>query len=196
MNTLHVTTREEWRAWLAAHHATETEIWLIYYKQHTGQPRISYDEVVEEALCFGWIDSLVRRLDEERFAQKVTPRKNTSKWSPSNLRRFADLVKSGRMTAVGLAKGPPAAPIIAAKPSAPVSAADDKVPEYIQRRLQANGKAWRFFQDLAPSYRRPQLDRDGEAGGDAAEAARGSGRTARAGQEARIEIGLIHRQES
>ena len=64
VKTLHVTTREAWRAWLAAHHATETEVWLIFYKQHTGQPRISYDEVVEEALCFGWIDSLVRRLDE------------------------------------------------------------------------------------------------------------------------------------
>jgi uncharacterized protein YdeI (YjbR/CyaY-like superfamily) len=154
MKTLHVTTREAWRAWLAAHHATETEIWVIFYKQHTGQPRISYDEVVEEALCFGWIDSLVRRLDDERYAQKVTPRKNTSKWSPSNLRRFAELVKNGRMTAAGLAKGPPAVPIIAAKPTAPFSRADDEVPEYIQQRLQANAKAWRFFQDLAPSYRR------------------------------------------
>ncbi len=154
MNTLHVTTREEWRAWLAAHHATETEIWTVYYKQHTGQPRISYDEVVEEALCFGWIDSLVRRLDDDRYAQKVTPRKNTSRWSESNLRRFADLVKNGRMTAAGLAKGPPDGTTPSKKPSAPRPAASDEVPEYIQQRLRTNAKAWRFFQDLAPSYRR------------------------------------------
>jgi uncharacterized protein YdeI (YjbR/CyaY-like superfamily) len=153
MKTLHVTTREEWRAWLAAHHQTETEIWIVYYKQHTGQPRISYDEVVEEALCFGWIDSLVRRLDDDRYAQKVTPRKNTSKWSESNLRRFADLVKSGRMTPAGLAKGPPDVKTPSKKPSAPLPVSDE-VPEYIQQRLRTNAKAWRFFQDLAPSYRR------------------------------------------
>jgi uncharacterized protein YdeI (YjbR/CyaY-like superfamily) len=154
MKTLYVTTREDWRAWRAAHHETETEIWLIYYKQHTGQPRISYDDVVEEALCFGWIDSLVRRLDDDRYAQKVTPRKNTSKWSASNLRRFADLVKDGRMTAAGLAKGPPAVVVFPEKPSPRIPGADAEVPEYIQQRLQANAKAWRFFQDLAPSYRR------------------------------------------
>ncbi|HEV7508437.1 MAG TPA: YdeI/OmpD-associated family protein [Thermoanaerobaculia bacterium] len=154
MKTLHVTTREDWRAWLAAHHETETEIWIVYYKQHTGQPRISYDEVVEEALCFGWIDSLVRRLDDDRYAQKVTPRKNTSKWSESNLRRFAVLVKDGRVTAAGLAKGPPDVKAVSRKPSAPLPTADDEVPEYIRQRLQTNAKAWRFFQDLAPSYRR------------------------------------------
>jgi uncharacterized protein YdeI (YjbR/CyaY-like superfamily) len=154
MKTLHVTTREEWRAWLAAHHATENEIWIVYYKQHTGQPRISYDEVVEEALCFGWIDSLVRRLDDDRYAQKVTPRKNTSKWSESNLRRFAAVVKSGRMTPAGLAKGPPDVKPVAKKPSAPSPEPDDEVPEYIQQRLRTNAKAWSFFQDLAPSYRR------------------------------------------
>lgn len=154
MKTLHVTTREEWRAWLAAHHATETEIWIVYYKQHTGQPRISYDEVVEEALCFGWIDSLVRRLDDERYAQKVTPRKNTSKWSESNLRRFADLVKDGRMTAAGLAKGPPDVKTFAKQPSPLSPESDAELPEYIQQRLRTNAKAWKFFQDLAPSYRR------------------------------------------
>jgi uncharacterized protein YdeI (YjbR/CyaY-like superfamily) len=155
MKTLHVTTREEWRAWLAAHHETESEIWIVYFKQHTGQPRISYNEVVEEALCFGWIDSLVRRLDDDRYAQKVTPRKNTAKWSEPNLRRFVDLVKEGRMTAAGLAKGPPPADeTVAEKPGAPGPETDDEVPVYIRQRLQANGKAWSFFQDLAPSYRR------------------------------------------
>ncbi|MBW8878446.1 MAG: YdeI/OmpD-associated family protein [Acidobacteria bacterium] len=154
MKTLHVTTREEWRAWLAAHHATEREIWLVYFKQHTGQPRVSYDHAVEEALCFGWIDSIVRRLDDEKYAQKFTPRRNTAKWSESNRRRFADLVKDGRMTPAGFAKGPPALETDSAKPSAPDRSAEVELPEYIQQRFQENPKAWRFFQDLAPSYRR------------------------------------------
>ena len=67
--TLYVTSREEWRAWLTKHYQAETEVWLIYYKKHTGRPRISYDEAVEEALCFGWIDSIGKRMDNEKFAQ-------------------------------------------------------------------------------------------------------------------------------
>src|SRR4030095_1078478 len=71
--TLYVTDRAAWRAWLEEHHASEREVWLVYYKKHTGRPRIPYDDAVEEALCFGWIDSIVRRLDDEKFAQKFNP---------------------------------------------------------------------------------------------------------------------------
>jgi uncharacterized protein YdeI (YjbR/CyaY-like superfamily) len=71
--TLYVTSREEWRAWLTEHHQSETGVWLIYYKKQPGQPRIPYDHAVEEALCFGWIDSVVKRIDDARFAQKFTP---------------------------------------------------------------------------------------------------------------------------
>jgi uncharacterized protein YdeI (YjbR/CyaY-like superfamily) len=73
---LYVTNRDEWRAWLANHYASESEVWLIYYKKHTGRPRIPYEHAVEEALCFGWIDSLVKRIDDEKFAQKFTPRRD------------------------------------------------------------------------------------------------------------------------
>ena len=66
-NTLHVTTRKDWRAWLARHHNTETEIWLVYYRKETGKPRITYNDAVEEALRYGWIDSIIRTLDKERF---------------------------------------------------------------------------------------------------------------------------------
>src|SRR6516225_11121505 len=83
-NTLHVANRDEWRAWLAKHHASETEIWLIYYKKSSGQPRIPYDHAVEEALCFGWIDSIVKRIDDDQFAQKFTPRRDFTKWSAIN----------------------------------------------------------------------------------------------------------------
>jgi uncharacterized protein YdeI (YjbR/CyaY-like superfamily) len=96
MTTLHPTTRAAWRAWLAAHHDRETEIWLVYNKRHTGELRVEYDDAVEEALCFGWIDSIVRTIDEDRYAQKFTPRKAKSKWSELNRRRFAKLVAEGR----------------------------------------------------------------------------------------------------
>jgi uncharacterized protein YdeI (YjbR/CyaY-like superfamily) len=100
---LYVTTRDEWRAWLAEHHDTEREVWLVSYKKHTGRPQIPYDDAVEEALCFGWIDSLVKTIDDERFAQKFTPRKEKSNWSESNKRRVRKLVREGRMTEAGLA---------------------------------------------------------------------------------------------
>lgn len=150
MKTLHVTTREDWRAWLAAHHDTEREIWLVYAKQHTGQPRVPYDDAVEEALCFGWIDSIVKRLDDDFYAQKFTPRKATSQWSESNLRRYARLLKAGRLAPAGLAKGPPAVKTEAKPPSV----AGPAVPDYIEQRLRTNAQASKNFQNLAPSYRR------------------------------------------
>src|SRR5678816_4889869 len=102
--TLYVTNRDEWRDWLAKHGQSETEVWLIYYKQQSDRPRIPYDDAVEEALCFGWIDSIVKRIDDEKFAQKFTPRRNTSKWSELNKRRVRKLIREGRMTDAGLAR--------------------------------------------------------------------------------------------
>src|ERR1700733_8967545 len=107
MNLLHPTTRPAWRAWLSAHHDHATEIWRVYAKRHTNLPRVEYAEAVEEALCFGWIDSIVRTIDADRYAQKFTPRKAKSKWSALTRERFARMVREGRMTAAGLAKAPP-----------------------------------------------------------------------------------------
>jgi uncharacterized protein YdeI (YjbR/CyaY-like superfamily) len=103
MNLLHVTNRQDWRAWLAEHHAAETEVWLVFAKQHTGKPRVSYDEAVEEALCYGWIDSIVRKMDDDHYAQKFTPRKDRTKWSASNLERVRRLLAEGQMTEAGIA---------------------------------------------------------------------------------------------
>src|SRR5687767_550105 len=97
LNLLYVPTREEWRAWLAEHHATAAEVWLIGYKKQTGKPSVPYDEAVEEALCFGWIDSIRRKLDEERFAQKYSPRRPRSNWTELNLQRARRLQAEGRM---------------------------------------------------------------------------------------------------
>ncbi len=96
--------RDGWRKWLMKNHSTSGVVWLLFYKKHTGKPCMAYDAAVEEALCFGWIDSLTKRIDNERYAQKFTPRKQSSNWSESNLRRVKKLIESGRMTEVGLAK--------------------------------------------------------------------------------------------
>src|SRR5919206_1474760 len=104
--TLYVKDRAAWRAWLEENHASEREVWLVYYKKHTGRPRVPYDDAVEEALCFGWIDSLVKTLDADRYIQKFTPRVNARKWSRSNLERVKKLLREGRMTEAGRAKLP------------------------------------------------------------------------------------------
>jgi len=101
---LYLTNREEWREWLRENHGTKKEVWLIYYKEHTGKPRIPYEDAVEEALCFGWIDSTVKKIDDEKFAQKFTPRKSSSRWSKTNKRRATKMIKEGKMTEAGLQK--------------------------------------------------------------------------------------------
>lgn len=140
-------TRREWRAWLAKHHASSQGIWLVRHKQHTGTASMPYEDVVREALCFGWIDSLVRRLDDERYAIKVTPRKPTSKWSDINRRRWHELEAAGLLAAPGRAAAP-TANTYAPRPRIPV------LPAYIANGLKANLAAWRQFQALAPSHRR------------------------------------------
>ena len=100
--TLLITTREEWRDWLAQHHDSYREIWLIYYKKTSGKTGISYEEAVEEALCFGWIDGAIKGIDKETYAGRFTPRRAKSPWSDSNRERVARLLRDGRMTEAGL----------------------------------------------------------------------------------------------
>ena len=96
-NTLYVTEPAEWHAWLEKHYKTEKEIWLIYYKKDTGRPRIEYNAAVEEALCFGWIDSIVKKLDDERMAQRFSPRKPKAKYSQANIERLRTLLTQGKV---------------------------------------------------------------------------------------------------
>jgi uncharacterized protein YdeI (YjbR/CyaY-like superfamily) len=145
--TLHVETRSEWRAWLAKHHGKESEIWLVYNKKQSGRPRVAYAEAVEEALCFGWIDGITKPMDENRYAQRFTPRREKSNWSPLNRQRFARLVKEGRMTPSGLARGP-------TRSSTPTRPETKSIPAYIRAAVARNRAAESFFRDLAPSYRR------------------------------------------
>ena len=146
---LHFERRESWRAWLERHHADKGPVWLVFYKKHTGRAGISYDEAVEEALCFGWIDSLIKRLDDRSYARKFTPRTDTHRWSETNLQRVARLKAAGLMTPAGLAKI--AAGVQAALPPAKTT---QGVPEFIQDALAANTAALAFFSRLAPSHQR------------------------------------------
>jgi uncharacterized protein YdeI (YjbR/CyaY-like superfamily) len=152
--TLYVATRSEWRKWLQKHHATETEIWLIYYKKHTGVPRISYNDAVEEALCFGWIDSLVKRVDSETYAQKFTPRKPKSKWSELNKRRVKKMIRDGLMTAAGLSKIDKALLTKKEKVAPRISGKTVIISGKLRADLKKNTAAWVNFNNLAPSYQR------------------------------------------
>lgn len=156
-NTLYVPDRAAWRAWLDEHHLTRKVIWLVYYKAHSGKPRIPYDHAVEEALCFGWIDSTIKRVDDDKYMQKFTPRTNIGKWSDLNKRRVAKLVKEGRMTAAGLAKcdfDTSCGPVEAQRP---LKKKELPIPPAVKKALMASPKAWAHLQSLAPSYRRQYI---------------------------------------
>jgi mannose-6-phosphate isomerase-like protein (cupin superfamily) len=103
MRTLSVPDREGWRDWLSQNHKSEREVWLVLYKKGAGKRGVSYDEAVEEALCFGWIDSIIKKIDGESYAQRFTPRKSGSNWSASNIARINKLIREDRMTTSGLA---------------------------------------------------------------------------------------------
>lgn len=97
MNLLQATRRDEWRAWLRKNARSAKEVWLVYYKKHTGRPRVSYNDAVEEALAFGWIDSTARRIDGDRYAQRFTPRRPGSPYSQANLERLRAMARRGKV---------------------------------------------------------------------------------------------------
>lgn len=99
--TLDAPSREEWRKWLVEHHGLEAEVWLVFHKKSSGRPSLGYDEAVEEAVCFGWIDGRVKSLDGERYARRFTPRRPGGSWSPYNKRRALKMLRAGKMTPAG-----------------------------------------------------------------------------------------------
>jgi uncharacterized protein YdeI (YjbR/CyaY-like superfamily) len=145
METLYVEDRSKWRAWLEANSQRATEVWLVYYKKDTGRPRVDYGDAVEEALCFGWIDSKIRKLDGARFAQLFTPRKPQSKWSASNIARAKRMIQEGKMTAAGLK---------VYDPRNQTSAHPTQLPGPLEKQFRREKKAWENFQRFTPSYRR------------------------------------------
>jgi uncharacterized protein YdeI (YjbR/CyaY-like superfamily) len=147
---LEMKSRRAWRRWLERNHATSTGIWLVFHKQHTGVTHVPYEDSVREALCFGWIDSLVKRLDDDRFARKFTPRKPGSVWSESNLKRWAELDASGELAPAGRVASPEGARI--AKP--PARFVLGELPAYVAEALARDHRARRFFESLPPGEKR------------------------------------------
>ena len=153
---IYLETAEKWRAWLQENHASASGVWLLFYKKGFSRPTITYEAAVEDALCFGWIDSVIRRVDEYSYARKFTPRKNDSKWSPSNKKRVEKLIACGRMTEIGLAK------IEAAKKNGMWDQPDRpqlklNMSQDFATALAANPAAKQFFEQLAPSYQKQYL---------------------------------------
>lgn len=142
---------EQWRHWLAEHHDSGAEVWLVFPKRHTGLPSVSYAEALDEALCFGWIDSLVRRLDEARYARKFTPRKPDSRWSDTNRKRWAELAAAGRLRPAGLERAP------TDRTYEPRPRMPSTVPRYIRDALRRRPAARDRFERLPPSERRRYL---------------------------------------
>jgi uncharacterized protein YdeI (YjbR/CyaY-like superfamily) len=143
--TLYVTSRKAWRQWLSKHYKTEPEIWLVYYRQQTGKPRIPYNDAVEEALCFGWIDSTVKSLDQERFAQRFLPRKPKSKYSQANQARLRKLVARGKVRKEVLAT------------LGEMLLGKFEIPPDILKTLKANPPAWKNFRKFSEAYQRIRI---------------------------------------
>jgi uncharacterized protein YdeI (YjbR/CyaY-like superfamily) len=137
---LYVTNRREWRDWLKKHYKSEKEVWLVYYKRHTGKLRILYNDAVEEALCFGWIDSIVKTIDEDRFAQRFSVRNPRTPYSQANKERLREMVKQGKVvdevlaTLVNLAKE------------------QFEIAPDILKAIKSNKKAWKNFQKFSQPY--------------------------------------------
>ena len=156
MKQLYFKTSDDWREWLRLNHDSENEVWLVFYKNGDGKPSITYEPAVEEALCYGWIDSILKRVDDAKYVRKFTPRKESSRWSPSNKARVARLIDNGRMTGFGLAK------IEAAKRNGQWDAPDRPdiqfvVPDELQSALDENNTAMVNFEQLAPSYQKQYI---------------------------------------
>ncbi len=143
---------DDFRVWLEANHASETELWLGFYKRDSGKIGITYAEALDEALCFGWIDGVKKRVDELSYTHRFTPRKPKSNWSLINIRHVERLKKAGRMRPAGLKA-------FAARTAAKsgVYSFENKPRELspdLRRQFMSDQAAWRFFQQQPPGYRR------------------------------------------
>jgi uncharacterized protein YdeI (YjbR/CyaY-like superfamily) len=150
-------SRKAWRDWLQKHHTASDGVWLVYAKKHSGVPSLTYNDAVEEALCFGWIDSKINPIDEMFYMQVFTPRKMTSAWSALNKARVKRLLEAGLMAAAGLSM------IKAAKASGTWTARDHVealiIPPDLTRALKANPEANRKWGSYSPSRKKAVLYR-------------------------------------
>ncbi len=153
MKTFEAGNREEWRNWLKEHHSDEEEIWLVYFKKHTNKPSITYIESVEEAICFGWIDGIKKRIDDERYTHRFTPRRKDSKWSPTNIGIAQKMIKAKKMTSAGLI-----AYNQRKEYDRDISQSENAklAPEY-EELIKEHKIAWKNFNKLPPGHKRQYI---------------------------------------
>lgn len=147
--TVYAESRAKWRRWLEKNHNRVSEIWLLYAKKGSGKKRVAYAEAVEEALCFGWIDGVLKPVDANFYAQRFSPRRAGSKWSALNRGRYARLMREGKVAKAGLAKPPDKGGV----PRTPAEIGD-RIPAWISKAFRADDAVWTNFKALPPSYRR------------------------------------------
>lgn len=150
-NPKHFKNRSEFRKWLEKNHAKQTELWILFYKVHTNKKSMRYAEAVEESLCFGWIDGIVKRIDDEKHAQRYTPRSPRSIWSNVNKERVKRMIEQGKMTDAGLVK------IKEAKKSGWWKKAysfevENIMSSEMKKILMTDKEAWKNFQNFGKSY--------------------------------------------
>ena len=143
--TLHVTNPKDWRDWLKKNYKTEKEVWLVYYKKGTDKSRIEYNDAVEEALCFGWIDSIIKSLDEESTVQRFSPRKPKAKYSQANIERLRTLVAKKKVIKE------------VTETLGDILSEKFEFPPDILKAIQADKEAWKNFQKFSDSYKRIRI---------------------------------------
>ena len=143
--TLYVKTRAEWRSWLKQNYTTKKEIWLVFYNKASGKPRISYEDAVEEALCFGWIDSIVKKTDQHSHVQRFTPRNSKSSYSQLNKERLKRLLRKKK--------------VIASVCKKLGDLENEKIifPMDIIEEIMKNKEAWKNYQKFSEAYKRIRL---------------------------------------
>jgi uncharacterized protein YdeI (YjbR/CyaY-like superfamily) len=155
MENLDVPSASDWRSWLKGNHSSAKGVWLVFHRKDSGLPSISYDDALDEALTFGWIDSIIKKIDGRSYARKFTPRQPWSVWSSSNIARVERLKKEGRMTELGLQAF--------AKRTGEMSLLekfdqkDITIPKDLNDALRKNRKAWANFERFAPSHMKRYL---------------------------------------
>jgi len=153
MEQLYFKTASDLRTWLQENHDTSAGIWLVFFKKESGKPSLSYEESVEEALCYGWIDSVIKKIDEQSYVRKFSPRKDGSNWSDLNKKRVEILINKGRMTEIGMAK------IEIAKQNGEWDKPDSprrqfEMPEEFKKALDTNQSANDFFNTLTKTEKK------------------------------------------
>jgi len=145
-------TPDAFRKWLERHHASKGELLVGYYKVDSGRPSMTWSESVDQALCFGWIDGVRRRIDDERYCIRFTPRRFSSKWSDVNLKKVAKLKREGLMTPAGLATYERR--VVGRRAGHAYEENVKQLTPAMIREFRSHGEAWEFFQGQAPSYKK------------------------------------------